>query len=186
MVKEKNQFQEYKYLVIVVSVSLLVAITLMSFIGRPLFNGIREQSRTIEEKRLVLEKKEEKLTNLKALSEREDFLKQENERVLAALPNDNEVARLFVQLERIATESGLKIESVSGQDLTESTGESSGSGIVALSYKLSGTASDYGSFKQALSKMESALRILNVSELSITGQDGSLSLNLTIKTYKRG
>lgn len=203
MVKENSQIQEYKYPVAIVSLAILAAIIVLVFMVRPLFNDIQEQSRIINEKRLVLEKKEEKLKNLKLLSEKEELLKKENERVLAALPNDNEVARLFVQLERIAAESGLTIQSVSGGSAAEGFSneqaadqlvdefpiEPAGPEIVAISYQLSGSSDSYQSFKNTLAKMETALRILNISEFSISGESqgaGDFSVSLTINTYKRG
>ncbi len=187
MVKEKNQLNEYKYPVIAVSGSLLLGVLLLFFVGRPVYNGIREVNYEIDEKRTVLEKKEEKLENLKKLSEREEEIKRENEIVLAALPEDREVSRLFVQFERIASDSGLSIQSINEKAETQAA-DTSQSEIQETSYRVVGTAENYDSLKETLSRMETALRVLSVSDLDVSYNEGDRGLNLTmfVKTYKRG
>ncbi len=181
--KEQSQFEEYKYLVLVMGGSIIISILLIVLIGRPLFNSTQETSRELKSKLLTAEKLESKLKNLQNLENKKEELENQNKTVLAALPKDKDLARLFVQFESIFNEAGATISSVSESGL-ESTEENQ-STIKSIAYQVTGTTNSYGSLKNALVKIENALRILSVSSINIAGEGNNLSITFKINTYTR-
>jgi len=183
----KSQFEEYKYTVAVIGGAVLITIVLAFAVGKPLFDSTQKTAADLEEKKIVLQKLQEKLSNLKNLQSREEELKAENEKVLAALPEDKDVARLFVQFEKIAKESGVTVESVSEANVAEFNGENSNTDtqITAVTYNINAKAKDYASLKNALVRFEDALRLLSISEIDASLTSNDLSISFTINTYKR-
>jgi Tfp pilus assembly protein PilO len=188
--KNKNtKLDEYKYSVLVGVGSFLIAIVLIFAVGQPMLKGMQETGKKLKEKKEVLAKLQDKLETLKKLKEKESEIRDKNQRVSAALPTDKDISRLFVQFESIASQNGLRIDSVqeAGAATSSSAAASSSSGGVrAVSYTVTGTADSYASLKNALTKLEESLRILNVSKVEVTGQQGQLNVTLTVSTYVRG
>lgn len=185
MVDKKTKINEYTYIVAVLTGSILITIILVFLIGKPLLSSIQESSKELEDKQIKVEKLTEKLENLKNLEYKKDELEEQNKTVLAALPNDKDVSRLFVQFESIFKTSGASISSV--VENNRGTQENTQSGIIRpVAYTVSGTVKDYPSLIKALNKMENALRILSVKSIDISGEINNLSLTLTVNTYVRG
>lgn len=190
MVTEKKDsiLKEYKYALIVGSATLVGIILAITLIGRPLYNSYKESKRVLTEKRAVVDKLELKLTNLKSLKDKEDEIKEKNQKVMAALPTNKDVARLFIEFESVAMQNGLIITSVQenkGSGTAPAEG-ASGVGPVAVNYSVSGASSSYNSVKTALSSLEKALRILNISEIEINGREANnLDVDIKINTFVR-
>jgi Tfp pilus assembly protein PilO len=191
MVNEKkpNTFEEYKYAALVGMGSLVILLILIFAVGMPLYKEYQKSSATLKEKKTELARLEVKLANLKEHKKNEVKIKEDNKKVMDALPTDKDVARLFVQFENIATQNGVLISSVtesSGQESTAASGESV-SAIKAVSYNVEAKSIDYQSLKNALAQLEKALRILNVSAIDASSTDIGPVLNtkLTVSTYLR-
>lgn len=190
MVSEKkdSKFKEYKYALIVGSATLVGIILAITLIGRPLYNAYKESKRVLAEKRAVVAKLEQKLVNLKGLKDKEAEIKEKNQKVMAALPTNKDVSRLFIEFESIAMQNGLAITSVQ-ENKTAGTVTTEGTatvGPLAVSYDVSGEATNYNSIKNALSSLEKALRILNISEIEVNGKGANnLDVDLKINTYVR-
>ncbi len=184
MVKENLKLGKNKYIIIVLGSTLFGVIILISLIGRPLYSNLKETSEDLKERKIVLEKEQNNLSTLKNLeSQKEDLIKK-NEKVLAALPTNKDVSRLFVQYEAIAAKSGVKIDGVSEASTSE---ETVGNELVyPVSYNVSLTAPNYSSFIESLKRMEDAIRILSISSLNISSSENSINASYVVNTFMRG
>ncbi|MDD3678838.1 MAG: type 4a pilus biogenesis protein PilO [Patescibacteria group bacterium] len=184
MVKENSKLKKNKYIIIILASTIIGAILLISLIGRPLYSNLRAVGRELKEKKIVLEKEQDNLNTLRNLESQKEELIRKNEKVLAALPTDKDVSRLFVQYEAIAAKSGAKIDSVS--EVSASEGSSRNELIYPVSYNVSLTAPNYNSFIESLKRMEDAVRILSVSSLNISSSENSITASFVVDTFMRG
>jgi Tfp pilus assembly protein PilO len=186
--KEDNQLKVYNYAITVIAASVVMFVVIL-FVGTvPLWKDLQKNTEAAKIKRSELTALETKLENLKNLSTKEADIKNKNARLLAALPSDNDVPRLFVQFENIITQSGLAVVRVSGDSTAaiKSAGAASTSLIVPVNYEVSTKASDYASFKNAISNFEKALRLVSISEIKLSGTGESYTIVFSVTTYKRG
>lgn len=186
MVKKDTKLKEYGYIFGVLVGSILISTILGLLAIRPLFISLKETNAEVKEKKIVLQKLEANLENLKNLESKKSELEEKNQKVLSALPEGKDVPRLFVQMERIASAAGVQITSVS--ESGETTEAPISSQIIPLSYQISGSAGSYQALKKALADIEDGLRLITVEKMSIQGgQTGeSLSINLSVRTFMRG
>lgn len=186
--KEKSQFEEYKYAIIVIGSSILIAIILLFIVAIPLWKDLSKNSGTLKNYKEELTMLEDKLANLKELSNKEAQLKTDNAKVLAALPEDKDISRLFVQFENVANQSGIVVTQVTESKTANSTGTNDtgqAGSITPVIYKVTAMATDYASLKNALANFEKALRIVSISEFDVALNNSSLGINFTVTTYKR-
>lgn len=188
MVEKDQKAESYKYALFIIAGSILVAVILVALIVRPMWNNLVATNKQLKLKRDDLSKLETKLENLKKLKEKEKELIEKNAKVLAALPEDKDVARLFLEFEGIANQSGLSVTRV-----VEATSQNSQSNTVAtsslvkpISYGINAKSPGYGPLKSALGKFEQALRILSISTVDIRTMEGNLDINFSVNTYTRG
>lgn len=178
-----NSIEEYKLPVVLVGGAVIISLLLVLLLGRPLWKGMQAKRTEVKSKREVLAVLEEKLENLKKLESRKEELKEKNSKVLAALPTDKDVARLFVQFESVAAQSGVSVKQVT--ESSEAEGEQ-GSVVKKLVYQVTSSSNGYSELKSALSKFETALRLLSISEMDLTSSETQLSGNLKVTTFVRG
>jgi Tfp pilus assembly protein PilO len=187
--KENNQLKAYNYAIVVITASVILFI-LVLFVGTiPLWNDLKKNTEIAKTKREELNALETKLENLKNLSAKESEIKDKNAKLLAALPSDNDVPRLFVQFENIITQSGLNVVRVSGDTaatIAKSTDTTSGTLVVPVNYEVSTKASDYTSFKNAITNFEKALRLVSITEIKLSGTGENYTIIFSVTTYKRG
>lgn len=190
---DKKQASKYQYAITVILASIFIAVAGGLFVGKPLYENLRRNGEEIEEKNLTLKKLEDNLTVLKNLDSRREELIEKNEKTLAAIPTDKDIARLFIQFERVANESSVYIKSVrekktpstnrsSKKDKDDNKGE-----IVEVYHEVAAESSSYGNIKKAFKNFEESLRILSITEVSIRkeGTNPLLKITLLVKTYKR-
>lgn len=189
MVAKDQNTSQYKYATIVIVGSILLVLILGGTVGRSMWNNFSNTLSELKTKKETLSSLEKKLENLKKLKDKEAELKEKNAKVLAALPEDKDVARLFVQFESIANESGLNVKRAAeaGADSTAATqGASAPSGTVRpVSYTIVSDMQSYGSLKGALAKFEQALRILSLSTINISKTSDAGEVTFTVTTYVR-
>jgi Tfp pilus assembly protein PilO len=184
-------------MVIVVGAAIFLGIFLILLIGLPLYNNLKQTNTELKSKKAVLEKLENNLTNLKNLDSRKTELEAKNEKVLSALPQDKDIPRLFIQLERIASAAGLQINTVSesgGALVAAPIGESTTSAqpnviqINPVYYQVTGSATNYAALKAALTKAEDGLRLISIDKLDIQSTEAGkpITVNFIVKTYSRG
>lgn len=187
MVKKETKLNEYGYIVAVLAGSIIIALLLTLVAVRPLYLSLKKTNAEVKEKKIVLQKLEENLANLKSLDSRKAELEEKNQKVLSALPLGKDVPRLFVQMERIASAAGVQISGVSEAQGTVATVAEAGQ-IMPLYYQVTGTANNYRSLKTALKNIEDSLRLVSVDNINVqNAQTGdTLSISLTVKTFSRG
>lgn len=187
MVEKTSRLQEYKYAAVVIGIGVLALLILIFVALVPSWKKLSKTTEDLKSAQAEQEKLIVKLDNLKQLKKKEKELEEKNAKVLAALPEDNDVSRLFVEFEGIAESSGLAVKSVSESAATGTT--PTGSIIVPVSYTISATSPDYASLKSALSKFEEALRLISITGVDVSassGEGGGLSVNFSVTAYKRG
>jgi Tfp pilus assembly protein PilO len=185
MVDKKNQtFTDYKMAILFGGGATLVILILFFAVGMPLYKNMQKTSAELKAKKIEQAALETKLENLKKLQEKEADLKSQNEKVLSALPEDKGVSRLFVQFEKIAKDNGLDITSVS--ESSQGTVTAPAGTLAPVTYVVTGNVRDYKSLKAALSKIETALRVLSVSKVDVSGTGSNLSTTFNVTTYVRG
>ena len=190
MVKIESSFNDYLYAYIFGIGAFLIILILIFAVGRPLYNDTVKNQAELKVKQQELAFLENRLDILKELDGKKAELMAQNQKVLSALPVDKDVARLFVQVENIASQNGISITSVSDNS-GATTANSSGSGnttvgIKRVTYKIDGQANSYQATKDAIAKIESALRVVSIPQIDINGANGKLTINFTVETYVRG
>lgn len=187
MVEIKQDNKNYKYTLYVVSGAILISILIAFFIGRPLYNGIQSTGQELKIKDETLRRLEEKLTALKKLESIKTELEEKNEKVIAALPDDKGIARLFYQFEAIAAESGVMINSVSEvTNISSAAKEGENREIIPVNYRVTATTDNYANLKTALDGFEKSLRILSIDSVKVSKTNNEIKINFEINTYKRG
>lgn len=191
MVEHENKTGQYKYAAIVIAGSILLVLILGLTIGRTMWNSFSSTLEELNTKKEILAKLETKLENLEKLKDKEAELKEKNAKVLAALPEDKDVARLFVQFEGIASASGLNVKRASEFGATSGSAPAAAAAQVQseivkpVTYTISSDMPSYDSLKNALAKFEQALRILSISSVDINKAAGSGEVTFTATTYVR-
>jgi Tfp pilus assembly protein PilO len=196
MVELEKSNKQNRYTLAVVGGAIFISIFLGFLIGRPLYQNIARSSQELKEKQLTLKKLENKLVALKQLESKKEELEKKNALVIAAIPDDKDLSRLFYQLEAIATSTGVRIDSVNesapikavvtssdnaSRDTTQST-----TLVSPISYTVKGKSTSYSDIRRFLDSIEGSLRILSVNNIKINENQGTLTVELKINTYKRG
>jgi len=182
---------ENKYVIIVVGSAIFISLFLAIIIGKPLYDSIKKAGTELEERSTVLDKLESNLVVLKELESKKEDLEKKNEKVIAAFPEDKDIARLFYQFESLANKAGVSIVSVgeSSDNTTASTevdNQPSSATIVAITYQVIASSKSYSALKNALANIEDSLRILSIETIEVAGESDNLGIKLNVKTYKRG
>ncbi|PIZ00372.1 hypothetical protein COY62_03150 [bacterium (Candidatus Howlettbacteria) CG_4_10_14_0_8_um_filter_40_9] len=173
--------------------AVLVSIFIGFFIIKTQYNTGVKLSSDIKSKEENLQKLETKLTKLQELKSKEVELIQKKDRVLAALPQDQDVSRLFVEVEKMISDTGAFVESAKeGSGVQTASSATSATnvnmpGIKNYSYDINFTTSTYESIKNSLDNMEKALRLVNLDSFKI-GADASgngFKVTFGMKTYSR-
>lgn len=192
MVKTKSPFEKYKYPILVIGGAAVITFALVFAIAKPMWDSTKKVNAELKEKKETLTSLSDRLSKLQQLKEKEAELKEKNAKVLAALPEDKDVARLFVQFEGIAAGSGIKIISAGeqgaqtgGNPTTTKTQSTSSEIIKPINYSISANGTDYSSLKGALSKFEEALRLLSISSIDITKNASTFDIKFEAVTYAR-
>lgn len=188
MVEKNQKINEYRLALIFGGGAFVIALILIFAVGLPIYNNYSKTASELKTQKTSLQALEDKLSTLKTLQSQEETLKKQNETVLAALPEDKDVSRLFVQFENIANQNGLAISSVSegGTGATPAATSKPSGTLTPVTYTVSATATDYDHLKQALSKIQSALRVISIDKIDVSGTGGSLTATFNVTTYVRG
>lgn len=185
MVKKSLQLKKNQINILIIVGAILFSLIIVFVLAVPIWKKMQKTNQELKQERIRLEKLEEKLTNLKNLKDKEDELKEKNEKVLAALPKDKDVSRLFVQIENIATGSGLNVREAGETDQSATQDKGAGK-LVPITYKLIASANNYGGIKSVLLKLEQALRLVSINEINISKDGKAFELTSTFVTYIRG
>ncbi len=169
--------------------SIIASILVGFFIIRPVYNDNKLKKIIVTDRKEALAKLEENLAKLKELDKNQDVLNQRYEKISVAVPPFLDKARLIYQLDTIASNSGLSLTSISGNEVgsvegenTEALEAASQSGLIAnyLTLNLEGS---YDGFLKFLVIARDSLPLFSVSSISIEPEGGRLKINLFAETY---
>ncbi len=104
--------------------------------------------------------------------------------VLDALPSTYDAPALASTVEKILSNHGVDIQSISVTDDSASNPNTSVAkpSSVVMSFSLSGT-SDYNTDQKVMQDFEKSIRPFDVSTLELSGSDGQLQMTLTMNSY---
>ena len=192
MASQLNIKKSYYPFIILVG-SVIIVFLAVFFLMKPVFEDIKSKDKIIASKRSASNTLKENLDKLKEFSSQEKEWKEKADLVLAALPENPDKGRLFMELESLASNSGLYVSSIR-EDTSQNTGTLStqsqasestplSSGANELKYTLTLSGS-YDSFKSFLTYSGKALRILRISKVDIKSkEDGSLDIQVTLSAF---
>ncbi len=193
MVKSKDLFKNnYTYLIWLGVGMILVVVLLSFFVIRPSISKAKSLNQEVKDKKTELTALEDKKSKLDKLKDKEDDLKADAKTVQNALPDNKDAGRLFIQIDKLATENGGTVKSVSEGSDTGNQGDVSTTAtglaeIQKITYSAPIDFNSYFSFKDFLAKSESALRLTNIDSFSVKANEtGTLSVDLNFTTYTRG
>lgn len=187
-VKVQNKY--YFYPITVIAGAILICLTLALLFVKPLYKSVSSMNKDIKEKKVVLNALEDKLEKLKKLQSKEQELTEQKNKVLAALPEDKDVARLFVQLEDMVSDTGALVESATESNPLSASQNGTAvnsniSGVNNHNYILKFKTPTYESIKNSVQNAENALRLLNINSLSIDLREKEFVVEFGVKTYSR-
>lgn len=181
----------------VIIISTVLGIILVGFfVLMPIYKDNRLKKSVIDSKRKnldILTAKEEKL---KELSKDEEEIENDAKKVKSALPEHEDKARLFVQLEGFASVSSVVIESVSEEEV-ENIVQPEGALVIPDTNELIfvlEVRGQYANIKTFLMNMHKGLRIMKINKFEIKKTDDQSNLEnsntvvatITFSTYYKG
>jgi Tfp pilus assembly protein PilO len=185
MIKKKNN-----YAIFLTVGTVLVSLLIIGIVIYPLYNTAASTTKDANQKSTELNDLKNKKKVLDSLKDKESDLKKSADLVSAALPQGKDIGGLFIQVDALAKQSGGKVTSVTGTGATTTTGSQATStgfnGIQKYSYTVPVSFSDYASFKSFIQNSKTALRLLNIDDISISASEaGSIDAVFNITTYAR-
>lgn len=168
---------------------LVLSFFTMSFFGyfaiRPTLTTITSLRRQIADSRFVDQKLQEKINALSQAQVEYEAIKPDLQVVLTALPEETKFPGFVKSLEKIATESGATIVSLSFQTVNLSSLEATGAASeipIGFSLTVNGNYPNLMDFVKKLTNYE-RLATIGKMGLSIKGEKEGLQLTLTGQTY---
>ena len=185
--EDKLNLKSSSYAILVVLVSLIAVILSGFLLIKPLLDDNNAQQKVIEQKRADLNVYKDKEDKLKELSDKKQEIKDDSKAVLAAIPDHEDKDRLFVQFEKLASSSGLYLDSLAEKEVPSSSSKGSSArnksqapeGVSKLNYVLN-LKGNYEGFKNFLANSEKALSILEITRVEIKQKENQ---NLDITLY---
>lgn len=195
MVNKKMEKYQWAVGVVVITVIFVLIITFVLLI--PSFKSLGKVNKEVKAKKADLNILEKKLTKLKELKVKENDLKEQEKVVNGAIPTKKEVGGLFIQLEKIMTDTGASTTGITEQAQVVSSSPTDGANPSAASTEVVGISSvDYGgkvvfpsydSFKNFLSLAEQARQFISLNIFIVNDtEDGTFAAELNYKAYYRG
>jgi Tfp pilus assembly protein PilO len=181
MVENKSKLKDYQNSIIVIVAAIFISLILVFLVLVPGWKSMTKTSEELKSAKTEQDRLVQKLENLKGLKEKEAQLKEQNAKVLAAIPVDNDVSRLFVEFEGIARDSGLTIKTV-----TEDPGSENKGLIIPVAYTVLTDAPNYPALRDALSKFEKALRLISINGVTVSASQDHMGIDFKLTAYKRG
>ena len=194
MVKTKDLFKTNYTYIIGISIGVVLVVALISiFVIKPFINKANSLNQDVKTEKLVLQALEDKKNKLDKLKDKEEELKADAKTVVNALPDNKEAGRLFIQIDGLAKENGGNVKSITeggvsvGSQGNVSQTATGLADIQKLTYTIPIDFTSYFSFKDFITKSETALRLVNIDSFTInTTEKGTLAVDLGVTTYVKG
>jgi Tfp pilus assembly protein PilO len=185
---ENKTIKTYSYALILGFFTIVGAIIIYFLIISPLYASTQKSGNELETKEKKYTELTDKKNKLDELKDKEDELKQQASIVSNALPKEEEIGRLFIQLDGLAKLSNGTLKSVtkSAGNVTSDTAELGNTGINKTVYSLPLDLPTYFDLKTFIAESRSALRLFSINDFNITSSSaGALTVNLTANSYTR-
>lgn len=184
-----NFFKSYGYAVILGLCTIFGAILVWFLIISPLYKSVGKAGKELASKEQQYTDLKDKKSKLDELKDKEAELKKQAAIVSNALPKDEEIGRLFIQLDALAKASNGKLRSVTKSNIATVTGDTSNlsaSGITKTVYTLPLDLPTYFDLKSFIASSSSALRLFSIDDFNISASNaGALTVSLTANSYTR-
>lgn len=195
--KNKNTLNlflnEYFQAIIVLSLILFLALAYFIFLG-PRFSIAQTTIRAnIDSEKTLYTNNLKKLASYKAINEiYKNIDKNDLKRFNAVLPDNYVAERLFGEIEEIVSREGGLVSDITIKIPDEAEAAAATSSPLTTDpnlgqYNLDITVSaiNYSDFKGLLKKLESNLRLLDITNVSFTPSDSTAKITFTTYYYKR-
>lgn len=162
---------EIKFLITTgIPVLLLIAAALVFYmVGYPRYKMLPEKKEELSNLSLKESSLQTKIKKLDTFMDYKDIITENSNLVNFALPSEAQVPLLLTQVQQIANESGLKINSLSySASSAKATGEVTD--VVNIQLSVKGTFNETKSF---LTTLEKAARIVNISTIRFSLVEGT-------------
>jgi len=178
---------------------IIVSVIIFFTVTDPIYKEVKDLKVKYAEYQDVLDKSAQLLKQRKALQDKYDsFSKEDLDRLQKLLPDVVDNVRLIIDMQGIADQPEFKLK-LANIRLDESTvskagvkAPASGSpssvtsgegkyGVIPMGFSVS---TDYNTFLSFLEALESSLRIVDITNISLTpGANNVYSFNVSLKTY---
>ena len=181
--------KDYSYILIASILTFIVALLIILFPIRFLWNSNQDLFKEVKEKRKELSYLEDKEGKLEKLEDRKEELEVQKDKVLNALPEEKDQARILTQVEYIAATAGFNAkenkdqssESSAPLETPEGTVSKTPLGVTEVPLEISSEGT-YSALKTFLENIETAIRIINVGSMDISlKEEGTNTLQITLK-----
>jgi len=161
------------------------------FVINPLFTEFREMNGEIEYRLQTLEEERDYFDSLeRSIAAAESIPENTLLRVDEALPRDVQIPKLLVTIAKICALNDIALSNIQFSPVEESEegqaiARRSSVEVIPFGISLTLQSSGYQATRSFLEDLEDSVRILDVSNITVTGndQDGSLSYSLDLTTY---
>ncbi len=184
LIKKKNN-----YSILLIAGTIVIGLLIIGLVVYPLYNSAASATKEANQKSTELTDLKNKKNVLDGLKDKETELQKSAALVSSALPEGKDVGSLFIQVNALATQNNGEVHSIMGSgpaNASTQTVATGFNGIQKYTYSVPVAFNNYISLKSFIQNSKSALRLLNIDDISISATDtGSLDVNLDITTYAR-
>jgi Tfp pilus assembly protein PilO len=172
---------------------IIVSIILFFTLTDPVYKEVKSLRVKYAQYQDVLDKSAELLKQRKSLQDKyTSFAEEDVSRLKKLLPDTVDNVRLIIDIDEIAKRYGLTIKNVRLDDTRSKTGTTKDAtatitagegkyGTIPMGFSVS---ADYNTFLSFLEDLESSLRIVDVTNISLTpSTTGAYSFDVSLKTY---
>lgn len=147
-------------------ISLVVSLLLIFFLLDPLWSSVKIIKAEINQEQKELDSLEKLLTKTEELEQTYQELKEQADKVLLALPEQEDLSFLLVQFENLSSVNGLLLESINFGSLNKVKEEvDSGFPSLNLEIKLIGS---YESFRNFISALDKSVRLMEIEKINLS------------------
>ena len=179
MNKFSDFFRLINYIPIVALISLILVFVLWIVGIVPGIEKLRQVRVDIKTSEFLLLQRQERFSNLSAISEKLDGYQASLANVDSALPADPEVPSIFSYIQKTASQSGLFLGDLGSYQIGEME-ERSNIKEITFGLKVSGS---YPALKTLISALEESARFFEIENFSLSSEKDGFSFDLSLKTF---
>ncbi len=171
-------------------ISLVGGLALIFFLISPLWSSIKILKAELIEQENKISKVEELLTRVQQIEQDYQVLENDALKIFSALPEEENLPRLLVQFNALASNNGLLLESIKFGQIDQETNQSKiFSNFPSLSVDVALTGS-YNAFKGYLAALENNIRSMDARSIKFgitkTGEETDILASLGIFEFDLG